>query len=400
MSEARRNHAVRSMLGRAWSLLGRPDLALWIAYLLATPFYVFRSGRPQPAEGILLVTFLVTLQMKDRPLPRFLRLAILAIFAFATYAAVINLAWGVLLLDYRVEKVGAVGFASFYLFNAIVFSTCLLLYHRNGIRFAAATAWGTVGALALQLALMALMGGSGGYREKLFFNNPNQLGYYALLSAGIIAFAYQRARMPILIAASSLAITTLFAASSLSKAALIGTAVTACVAALRKPVLLVVTAAIVLGGMSVKSSDELAQRVRFRMTDMGQQSDDTLEGRGYLRIEMHPQYLVFGAAEVGHDRHGDFGGELHSSWATVLFSYGVVGLGLLLLFFWRALRLMRFADVLFLVPVIWYGMTHQGLRFRLFWVFIALVSVVAFHERARAAQQARLARMRPALVPA
>lgn len=382
--------------------LRRPDLALWFAYLLASPFYVWKSGRPQPADGILVMT-LALLLFQGRgiaALARPLRAAVVAIFGFAAYAALVNLVWGVLLLDYRVQKVGAFGFASFYLFNAAVFATCVLLYRKNGVAFIVTTTWGTIATLVLQLTLFILRGGAGTFREKLFFNNPNQLGYFALLSAGIIAFTSQRARVPIVVAATMLATTTLFAATSLSKAALIGTGVTACVAALRKPMLLALTIGVIGGGMAVRDPTALIDKVIFRMEDLGSQGDDTLEGRGYSRIEMHPEYLLLGAAEVGHDRHGDFGGELHSSWATVLFSYGAVGLGLLVWFLWRALRLLRPADWLFLVPVFWYGLTHQGLRFRLFWVFIALVCVTAFHERLTAARRARSMRPAPSLVAA
>lgn len=369
-----------------WSI-ERPELLLWALYLITTPFYVWKSGRPQPADGLLLVVMALAFGQGRRPFPPFLRSSIALLFSFAGYAAMINLIWGVLLLDYEVVKVGALGFAAFYLFNALVFATSLQLFLRNGTRFIAATAWGTLAALLLQLALMASRGESDAFREKLFFNNPNQLGYYALLAASIIAFTYQRAKMPTGVAATALAAATLFAAASLSKAALIGTAMAACVAALRKPVLLLGTAAVVAAGLGIANPDALIERIRFRMTDMGQQEDDTLEGRGYSRIEMHPEYLVFGAAEVGHDRHGDFGGELHSSWATVLFSYGVVGFVLMLLFFWKSLRHLRPLDWVFTLPIFWYGMTHQGLRFRLFWVYVALLCIASFSVHAGRARQ-------------
>lgn len=378
-----------SLTRRVVDLIRTPELALWILYMLATPFYAWKSGRPQPADGIQLLIFWFLLRGGASRLPRALHVAVVALLVFAGYAALVNLVWGALLLDYNVQKVGAFGFAAFYIFNAMVFVTCLLLYQRNGTRFIAATAWGTTLSLLFQLALMVVRGDTGAFREKLFFNNPNQLGYFALLSAAIVAFAYQRSRIPVWLAGAALATATLLAASSLSKAALIGTAAMALVAAIRKPMLVAVTAAVLLVGSTVKDPEVLVDRISFRMRDMGRQDDDTFEGRGYARIEMHPRYLVLGAGEVGHDRHGDFGGELHSSWATVLFSYGVVGSALLVVFFWSSLRFLGPLDWLFLLPVFWYGITHQGLRFRLFWVFIGLVCVVAFHSRVLATHRVR-----------
>lgn len=363
-------------------------------FLVISPFYVWKSGRPQPADGVLAIA-LVYLLIGHRPaLPAGLRKAVIGVFLFAIYAATVNLIWGALLLDSVVQKVGALGFASFYFFNAAVFAACVLLYIRHRAAFFAVTAWGTIGALGVQLVLLMIRGGSGLFREKLFFNNPNQLGYYALLSAGIVAFCYRPARVPLLVAAAALAVTTLFAASSLSKAALVGTGVTACVAALRKPALLFATILIILVGMAARDPSELINRVTIRMQDIGTQGDDTLEGRGYTRIASHPQYLVLGAGEVGLGRFGGYGGEMHSSWGTVLFCYGAVGAGLLVAFFWAALRHLRLMDLLYPVPIFWYGVTHQGLRFRLFWVFIALLCVAAFHARALEARRARASAVR------
>jgi hypothetical protein len=360
--------------------LRTPELFFWALFLIATPFYVLRNGRPQPADFVTLLILPLLMREGLPKLPPIFTRAVRAVFAFAIYVAIVNLLWGLLLIDYNVQKVGAIGFAAFYLFNAYVFTLCVLLYAKHRARFFSVTAWAMIIAIVLQIALFVLIGGHGNFREKLYFNNPNQLGYYSLLAASLIAFGYKRGGVPYWLAACGLATTTLFAALSLSKAAIIGTITVACVAAVRKPLLLLVTAGVLLIGAQVRDPGALIEKVEYRMNDMGSQGDDTLEGRGYSRIEMHPEYLVLGAGEVGHDRHGDFGGELHSSWATVLFSYGAVGFLLLVYFFWRALGSLRPLDYLFLVPTFWYGLTHQGLRFRLFWVFIAFVAVAAYHE--------------------
>lgn len=389
--------APKARSSRRWAALLEPELVLWALFLLITPFYVWKSGRPQPSDLLTIVIVPLLLRRGLPELPKGVRRGLIAISAFAAYAAVVNLLWGVLLLDHNVRKVGAVGFAAFYIFNAYIFALAVYLFLQFRGRFIVVTAWASVFAVILQLVLFAARGSSGGFREKLFFNNPNQLGYYALLVASLIAFGYTRARIPYWLAGIALAITTLLAALSLSKAAIIGTVAVACVAALRKPVLLIVTLVVLGLGTVARDPSGLVDKVVFRMNDLGSQGDDTLAGRGYSRIEAHPEYLVVGAGEVGHDRHGDFGGELHSSWATVLFSYGFIGILLLCNFFWHALKPVKLADMLFLVPIFWYGLTHQGLRFRLFWVFIAFVAVTSLQER-WAAQRPRRSKSRPRLV--
>lgn len=377
--------------------LKEPELALWAAYLLLVPFYAWRSGLPQPADILLAVLFGLMVRRGSPKLVAPLVRARDALLAFAGYAAFVNLVWGILLLDYDVKKIGAIGFAAFYLFNAAAFWLCLLLYQRFGRRFIVVTIWGIAASLLMQLLLFSARGGTELYRERLFFNNPNQFGYYALISAAVIAFGYRLVRMPAVVAAAALAAATLFAASSLSKAALIGTAALALVAAVRKPLLVMLTAGLLIGGAYIRDPAVLLERVSARMTEIGDQNDDSLEGRGYARIMMHPEYLALGAGEVGHDRHGDFGGELHSSWATVVFSYGVVGAVLLVAFLWRALRPLRIRDSLVLVPVFWFGLTHQGLRFRLFWVLLAVLLVASVELRRRRLDAGQAGRRRGAL---
>ena len=317
----------------------------------------------------------------------------MALFAFAGYAAMVNLAWGVLLLNYDVRKVGAIGFASFYLFNAYVFGICIHLFLKYRSRFIVVTVWATVAALALQVLGYVIRGPTSGFRESLMFNNANQLGYYALLSATLIAFGYRNGRLPVWLAGGAVSMCVLLSALSLSKAAMLGTVAVAAVAVFRRPVLLAAVAVVLLAGARLGDPTALIERVEMRMNDFGRSYDDTPEGRGYSRIAQNPQYLVVGAGEVGHDRHNkDIAGELHSSVGTLVFSYGLVGTVLFCVFLWRALRLVPMSDLVFFVPIFAYGLTHQGIRFRLFWILLAVACVLGVE-----AQLAHARRRRPAL---
>lgn len=358
-------------------LLRAPDLALWAFVIVLMPIYAWRSGRPQPAD-LLALGFIPFLLRAPRPaVPPFMKGILSSLLAFAGYAAAVNLVWGVLLLDYDVRKVGAIGFASFYLFNAYMFAVCIFLFLKHRTRFIVVTVWSTFVALALQALSYVVRGPTSGFRETLMFNNANQLGYYALLSATLIAFAYRRGRLPVWIAGGAVAICVFLAALSLSKAAMIGSVVVAAAAAVRRPVLLAAVAVALLGGAKLSDPTALIERIQLRMSDFGQSYDDTPEGRGYARIQQNPQYLVLGAGEVGHDRHNkDIAGELHSSLGTLIFSYGAVGTYLFCVFVWRALRRVRRTDLVFFIPVFAYGLTHQGIRFRLFWILLAIACVL------------------------
>lgn len=380
-------------------LLRAPDLVLWAMVLLLMPIYVWQSGRPQPAD-LLSIAFLPFIARKPRPaLPPFLKHVLVALVAFAVYAALVNLAWGVLLLNYDVRKVGAVGFASFYLFNAYVFGICIYLFLKYRSRFVVVTVWATVAALALQVLGYAVRGPASGFRESLMFNNANQLGYYALLSATLIAFGYRKGRLPVWLAGGAVSMCVLLAALSLSKAAMLGSVAVAAVAAFRRPVLLAAVAVVLLVAARLGDPTALIERVEMRMNDFGRSYDDTPQGRGYSRIEQNPQYLVLGAGEVGHDRHNrDIAGELHSSVGTLIFSYGAVGTILFCVFLWRALRLVPFSDLVFFLPIFAYGLTHQGIRFRLFWILLAVACALGVEAQVARSHRRRQAHPGPVVL--
>jgi hypothetical protein len=126
-----------------------------------------------------------------------------------------------------------------------------------------------------------------------------------------------------------------------------------------------------------------------RYENMGEEDDDSLLGRGYVRIWTHPEYLFFGAGEGAYGRFvldGPYLGhaiELNSSWGTVLFCYGVVGLTLFLMLLWTILRPAPWKHWFYFFAVSSYGFTHQGLRFPPFWILLDLIFAMAHYGKSR-----------------
>jgi hypothetical protein len=79
---------------------------------------------------------------------------------------------------------------------------------------------------------------------------------------------------------------------------------------------------------------------------------------------------------------------MHSTFGTVLFAYGIPGLALfvtlLAVIFWRA----PLAHALYSLPIWAYGITHQGLRDTMLWVFLGLVFGLAHYGRSSDRQRA------------
>jgi hypothetical protein len=142
----------------------------------------------------------------------------------------------------------------------------------------------------------------------------------------------------------------------------------------------VLTALVVVGcvRMEQEESNVLLAQAKFLLNRFWERDpDDTLEGRGYDRIWKFPEYLFLGAGEGAHERYASrtwFLGEIHSSWAGLLFNYGIVGFCFFFAFLYFLLRGMRFFwfKAMFLSPFV-YGFAIYNIRNWYFWVGIAVL---------------------------
>ena len=175
------------------------------------------------------------------------------------------------------------------------------------------------------------------------------------------------------------------AAQSLSKAAMISFIVLVLAAlwyqGMSARLKLVTAVGLVIGGAVISGmytspsirSNSVVERVAARFESIGKDADDSAEQRGYDRIWLYPEYLLYGAGEGAEERFGETAGgdiEMHSTFGTVLFSYGIFGFGLFLLFLWIIFRRAPHRQLVYFAPICLYGLTHQGLRFSLMWVFL------------------------------
>jgi hypothetical protein len=353
-----------------------PILVGWALFLVLHPFYVFPSGTPQPSDLIGLSVAVAAIAVRRYALTPSHMAAVKALGTFTAWVTIVNVTWaGILLGTDSIQRIGTLVFPLFYLFNLVIVWGAFAIYGRYRSLFLIVTAYSTLLSVAIQTAA-ALLTSTSHYRVQLFFNNPNQLGYFALLAATILVIAGRSARMPSALTAAGVAGSALLAAFSLSKAAMLGVVFMMVVAFLRRPGVVGV-AAIVMGlGMAVVDSSTLLERIDDRFASSSG-DDDTLESRGYDRIVNFPEYLLFGAGEGHTERFGTrFKGEIHSSVGTLLFGYGIVGFSLFSIFVFRAVRRVPLEYVAMFLPVLFYGLTHQGLRSRFFWVALALLPLL------------------------
>ncbi len=353
------------------------------AGIMIAPFYVLPSGLPQPsgAFAALTVVLLVAdgrgqVQFPARAVP-----ALTTLFALVVYIAITNFVW-----------TGITGYSSismnsaYYAYNSAVLVTTVAGYARFGARFLHALVRVAVASLLLQVVLSPFVFVPGQLRQELFYNNSNQLAYFAIL-VGSMFFAGARIERPDpRLEAVVYASVVYLALLSVSRAAFGSVLLLIGLALLNRPrSAIIVFGAIVSGLVTLEYLTDFLGAASERLSNL-----DPGTGRGYDRIANHPEYLVFGAGEGMSARFESeaVAHELHSIFGALLFSYGLPGIGLFVLLLVQILRLGRWSALMALGPTFIYGLAHQGLRFTQLWLLLGLVIGVGLELSKRRAAAA------------
>ena len=361
------------------ALLGSPVLMVWCVFIVTIPFYIFESGLPQPGN-LLSLTLLPFAFKHKRLLSPNLRRTFRALANFVIWVCVVNFGWALVLGKWGIEYTV---FPFYYLFNLAVFFIAFVAYQRYGELFVRLTLYCVLVAVFAQVAASILFMRVAGHRGQLFFNNPNQLGYYALLAACVIASAQRRLKLGMVLSSVALMGCAYLALVSASRAALIGIALLFVLLVFSNPRIIVIASLVVLatmalGGPLADAIDSAQSRMDEVQSRVGK---SFAQERGYDRLWTYKEYLVIGAGEGETSRFSDPSkpqqiNEIHSSAATILFSYGVVGSLLFIAFFYSSIRGAPIRLVVILIPTLGYTLAHQGLRFTMFWVLIIVFIIV------------------------
>lgn len=363
MTEVLQRRRLGSSKGRSVGVV----LYCWFFYFVTFPFYVLQSGKPQPSAALAVATASLLLLRGFRVYRSDYALFGLCL-AFVTYVAAINAVWFIVIgsTEMLVPPV-------YYAFNAMLVMVTVMLYRAHGSAALYVTLAGVIAGVMVQVMLVPIVTQPGA-RQSMFFNNPNQLGYFGLTAATMITLAGRHVGIRLLVQALGFVGATVLVLLSLSKAAIVGTLALAVFSLGLRPKHALL--GVLLAGASfpiIDSRLHLAHQVEARFRSFGRQADDSFSGRGYDRLLNHPEHLLFGAGEGAVHRHtSTLSGELHSSWGTLLFSYGLVGSVLFAAFVASALRAAGWSSALIFVPIFLYGLTHQGLRFSVAWIALGV----------------------------
>ena len=364
--------------------------------LITLPLYFFPSGGPQISHFLFLFLFLFLFFSNQSKIPYDQTTNLLFLFTFFIF-----LRESVDVIYFNSE-ITSLSFFIFTLFNALLFvfivSYCLKFGVSNFIGYSLlfSVVIATISVLLIS-GLNFAYAPEGIERAVGTFNNPNQLGYYSVCIFSLFNLLLFSKKIKYLAWMVGISCSIFLCLASLSKAAMVSLILSLLVFAIsivnRKNIYVFVIFAALIGvvilrfALSVDWDDIIFIR---RLQGIGQDSDDSLEGRGYNAIlEANAIELIFG---LGYQKTLNIvSHEVHSTFMSILINYGFIGFGLFLAFIIKLYKSTLnsygfLKSIALFLPSLMYGLTHNGSRFTIFWCFLAFLYYLSL-ERTRFTQK-------------
>lgn len=369
--------------------------------VLLLPIYVFPAGSPQLFHFAYAFTVLssVLLILDRRSIDTLIgNKVLLALFCFSFYALLLTIFYAVHHENFKILK-----YPILYLLNALICLIAIRLLSSNIRR-------NILGALLISIVslfvFLVIYENVQLYKSKrllLTFNNPNQLGYFALLVLSFFVLAYRvsQVKLPMLLFVYLIAGTLIFL--SMSKSAILSLLVFTLLfplyaerkQKLRAASIIAITLVCTLAAsvlLKSKITESVAktenagstlgtfQSASSMFSNLSAGKDNNLSARGYDRFIEHSHYLIFGAGE-GLNYRFKTNKELHSTLGIIVFGYGMPATCMLILMMMYLIRSMKWDAVLVLGPTLIYGLTHNGFRSPLLWLLIVF-AFIEYENRA------------------
>lgn len=361
-------------------------LVIIITYIFLSPFYIFESGLPQPADFVIAFGC-IFLFFSENFREYFKQDIVKKLMYFLAITITINLLYFLVYQIQGIDSSKMLRYIFYYSFNFLFFLLFLKTLKENE-SFSNYVSLAIIICLAIQTSFAALGINGGikgdGARSILFFNNPNQLGYFSLLLLTIFTVIKSKYRLNFYYVFSILLFSSALILFSGSRAALGGLLILAIILLYRlgstnKFRILVFLIVVLIAAPFAYQTSFIQSKVSLIETRNQRNEVKNIteaQVRGYDRFWIHPEYVFFGAGEGKNDRFNSYHTlEMHSGFGTILFSYGILGFILFSLFLYKVIEKNTYFNILLLTPVLIYNLTHQGFRFSLFWALLACIFV-------------------------
>lgn len=344
------------------------------AFILFSQFYIFSSGGVQPGFAIAaIMAALVVPGIKTFRNDAKKKFVYGSFIAFVVYGLFINLYWSFSQQD-GVFLIASV----YYIFNFLIFISICEIFESEDFNL-------LFKAVAVSVILLfgLAVAGVGRYdffpRYNGFFNDPNQMAFWALCLVSIAIIFHKRFthRFHLDVIFISCVMIIYYSQSRSALFGMVFVSLGYLLARIQQSkgrvetiigiiglAVLVFTVFPRISIGDISSAPSIFDRLQE--TNLGEQS----EVRGYHRLVDYPEMLIFGAGQ-GLDGRFMADGEMHSTWAGIWFYYGIIGLGLFLAPLIRIGWSLSFVQKLAFVGPLLYGFSTFGARTPIFWVFLA-----------------------------
>lgn len=370
-------------------------------YLLLKPFYIFPSGSIQISDLFIIMAYfiLVLITLKKESIKKYInyKTYLLSVFVFSIVG--ISVIYSVMYFRYDFLLS-----ASFYIFD---FMGVYVLYYcikekefvrniRNICRIN----------ILFQVIfyLVGLGTWYGTVRYMGTFNDPNQFAFFVFSSLTVVYVIEDNLKLKKSII--SYIISIFLIVESGSTGMLLGTMVFVLgVVTYRiikidmkkyiKPML--ATVSLIFVGIAIiiltfnniseyiynfTKDNIIINRVREKLSRANNASGNLLQERGYDKIIKYPYKMILGAGHGYNERYKTYHkGEIHATFPSILFYYGIVPFIILILWIWKNIKYVPKNIMIVYFSLLVESMTLLNQRQILFWVLIMLGSLYKTGEK-------------------
>lgn len=370
-------------------------------YLLLRPYYFFSSGSLQISDFALILAFFVFLLQsasnkkiiinniqKNR---EFLIFTLLVI--------IINGIYYIIYGDFTFIKSSL-----FFIFNFIVIILFSNLIEDSNFLVKMSKIMKLNLLIQLLICITKIGRIYGGVRYMGTFNDPNQFAYFVLTTYSIFFLLnYKEKNMNLLL---YLLITVFLIIQSGSTGMLLGVGVFVIfeIIAILKNIprffkkylqyiigcayiillLFSIYELVIFANPSVKndvknrlSNINIVTRLNNKLVKANKSQGNLWQERGYDRIYYYPKYLIFGFGEGNYSRlsltyhHG----ELHATFPSILFCYGIIPFLILIKWIYKKMKKIPLGILVIYIALFAESFTLQNERQSLFWIIVLLASL-------------------------
>lgn len=362
-----------------------------IIYCAIKPLYFFDSGHMQVCDYFLVIASAILLSKKNFRIvfPQERKKILLVLLYFVGYQMLINMIWFV----FGVSDIRFIYSTMYFFFNYWAFYTVILVESDIGTeRTIKSLVIGSFISVVIAI-LGACLDNGVNMRKMGWFNNPNQLGYFAILIvtvAVIFKEHLKKIELLFMIGASVYLITI-----SASKAAFLALIMMVIICVIfgnntwdvkhMAYTMLLFISLFIAGYLFFYSdnihivSNQTLMFMRERILHLNLEADSNLgEGRGYNRIFEIGMHFFWGMGEGAYNRfHSMTGNEVHSTFINIFISYGLIGFFIISNFFWMIVKKegKTIRNLCCLSGLVLYSFTHNGIRNTLLWILLAVIFI-------------------------